>query len=266
MLDSGASHNFISTAVVQSCGFKPSPGGNGLSVRLANGSQLASQLLQKDIMVEIDSYRDGSQRFYSIDLQGADVVLGMPWLRSVNPSIDWVTGSMKFVHDARDHTLNPMVSDMHEKDTIAMLCSARAVARSIRKGAEVFLCLVRPADTTSSESAQPPGVLNSISNSKISRLNSKIQRLVQQYLHNVFPDELPGGQSPQTPITHAIDLEAGKTVRSRPPCKMSQKELQELRKQLDELLAKGFIKPSTSPFGAPVLFVKKKDGTRRMCM
>ena len=52
----------------------------------------------------------------------------------------------------------------------------------------------------------------------------------------------------------------------RPVIRLSIAELDELRKQLDELLAKGFIKPSTSPYGAPVLFVKKKDGALRMCV
>ncbi|KAL0451351.1 UNVERIFIED_CONTAM: Transposon Ty3-G Gag-Pol polyprotein [Sesamum latifolium] len=47
---------------------------------------------------------------------------------------------------------------------------------------------------------------------------------------------------------------------------MAPMELQELKKQLEELLEKGFIQPSTSPWGAPVLFVKKKDGSMRLCV
>ncbi|PKU62308.1 putative mitochondrial protein [Dendrobium catenatum] len=47
---------------------------------------------------------------------------------------------------------------------------------------------------------------------------------------------------------------------------MAVKELQELKSQLQELLEKGFIRPSTSPWGAPVLFVKKKDGSMRLCI
>jgi hypothetical protein len=52
----------------------------------------------------------------------------------------------------------------------------------------------------------------------------------------------------------------------RPVICLSIAELNELRKQLDDLLSKGFIKPSTSPYGAPVLFVKKKDGSLHMCV
>ena len=51
-----------------------------------------------------------------------------------------------------------------------------------------------------------------------------------------------------------------------PPYRMAPAELKELKEQLQELLEKGFIRPSTSPWGAPVLFVKKKDGTLRLCI
>jgi len=47
---------------------------------------------------------------------------------------------------------------------------------------------------------------------------------------------------------------------------MDVKNLSELKKQIEELLAKGFIRPSSSPWGAPIIFVDKKDGTRRMCV
>ena len=47
---------------------------------------------------------------------------------------------------------------------------------------------------------------------------------------------------------------------------MSPSELAEVRKQLDEYLAKGWVRPSTSPYGAPILFVRKKDGSLRMCI
>ena len=53
---------------------------------------------------------------------------------------------------------------------------------------------------------------------------------------------------------------------SIPPYHMAPVELQELKKQLQELLDKGYIRPSVSPWGAPVLFVKKKDGTLQLCI
>ena len=63
-----------------------------------------------------------------------------------------------------------------------------------------------------------------------------------------------------------IDLAPGATPIAKTPYRLAPTEMQELMKQLQELLDKGFIQPSTSPWGAPILFVKKKDGTMRMCI
>ena len=63
-----------------------------------------------------------------------------------------------------------------------------------------------------------------------------------------------------------IELEPGTTPISKAPYRMAPAEMAELKKQLEELLDKGFIRPSSSPWGAPVLFVKKKDGSFRLCI
>ena len=63
-----------------------------------------------------------------------------------------------------------------------------------------------------------------------------------------------------------IDLIPGTEPISIPPYRMSPAELRELKAQLEELLSKGFIRPSISPWGAPVLFMKKKDGSLRLCI
>jgi hypothetical protein len=82
---------------------------------------------------------------------------------------------------------------------------------------------------------------------------------------DVFPDELPGMPSYQD-IEFAIELQPGTTPISKRPCRMPPAELAELKKQLQELLDKGFIRPSTSPWGCLALFVKKKDESLRLCI
>ena len=82
---------------------------------------------------------------------------------------------------------------------------------------------------------------------------------------DVFLEELPG-LLPQREIEFAIDVVPGATPASITPYRMTLLELKELKLQLQELLEKGFIRPSVSPWGAPVLFVKKKDGTLRLCI
>jgi hypothetical protein len=82
---------------------------------------------------------------------------------------------------------------------------------------------------------------------------------------DVFPDELPG-MPPDRDIEFAIELQPGTTPISKRPYWMPPAELAELKKQLQELLDKGFIRPSTSPWGCPALFVKKKDESLRICI
>ena len=82
---------------------------------------------------------------------------------------------------------------------------------------------------------------------------------------DMFPEEFLG-LPPQREIEFAIDVVQGATVTSITPYRMAPVELKELKLQLQELLEKGFICPSVSPWGAPVLFVKKKDGTLWLCV
>ena len=82
---------------------------------------------------------------------------------------------------------------------------------------------------------------------------------------DVFLEELPC-----IPLERELDLSIeivpGTTPMSRAPFRMAPTELKELKSQLKELMGKGFIRSNVSPWGALVLFVKKKDGTLRMCI
>ncbi|BBN68979.1 transposable element gene [Prunus dulcis] len=82
---------------------------------------------------------------------------------------------------------------------------------------------------------------------------------------DVFPDDLLG-LPPHREIEFTIELIPGTSPISQAPYRMAPAELKELKVQLQELVDKGFIRPSFSPWGAPVLFVKKKDGTMRLCI
>ena len=91
-----------------------------------------------------------------------------------------------------------------------------------------------------------------------------LHRVVCEYV-DVFPDELLG-LPPQRVVDFGIELHPSTSPISMTPHRMAPIELQELRVQLKELLDKGFIRPSTSPWSAPVLFVKKKDKTLGLCI
>ncbi|GJP82049.1 hypothetical protein CLOP_g12174, partial [Closterium sp. NIES-67] len=91
-----------------------------------------------------------------------------------------------------------------------------------------------------------------------------LAKIIREY-PEIFPDDLPSGLPPERPQDHKIELEPGAQPTVSTQWRLTQPKLQELRNQLDYLLAKGFIRPSTSPFAAPILFTPKKDSGLRMC-
>nr|GEZ84714.1 hypothetical protein [Tanacetum cinerariifolium] len=104
---------------------------------------------------------------------------------------------------------------------------------------------------------------------QVTRTMSKEKRVedvpVIRDFPEVFPEDLPGLPQPRQ-VEFRIDLIPGATPVARAPYRLAPSELKELSKQLKELSEKGFIRSSSSPWGAPVLFVKKKDGSFRMCI
>lgn len=102
-------------------------------------------------------------------------------------------------------------------------------------------------------------IAEGISESKIESI------LVVRDFIDVFPEDLPG-LPPIREIEFSIETYPGTSPISIPPYRMAPAELKELKKQLQELQEKGFIRPSTSPWGAPALFVKKSDLTLRLCI
>ena len=95
--------------------------------------------------------------------------------------------------------------------------------------------------------------------------SSVINVPIVQEFEDVSPEELPG-LPPVKDRDFAIELDPGTTPISKAPYRMAPSELKELKEQLQDLLDRGFIRSSVSPWRAPILFVKKKDGTLRLCI
>ncbi|KAG8490957.1 hypothetical protein CXB51_014090 [Gossypium anomalum] len=125
-----------------------------------------------------------------------------------------------------------------------ILISSLLTQKYVRKGCEAYLAYV--LDNKESEK----------------KLESVL--VVCEY-PDVFPEELPG-LPPVREVEFGIELVPGTTPISIAPYRMAPTELKELKAQLQELTDRGFARPSFSPWGAPVLFVKKKDGTMRLCI
>jgi hypothetical protein len=132
-----------------------------------------------------------------------------------------------------------------------ILCAKRAIRLTKEDGTIVEFRAAIPAEQVS--------LLNKVQGNSLDEIG-----IVREY-PDVFPEELPG-MPPDRDIEFMIELLPETPPISKRPYRMPVNELVELKKQIVELQSKGFICPSSSPWGAPVLFVEKKNGTQRMCV
>ena len=82
----------------------------------------------------------------------------------------------------------------------------------------------------------------------------------------MFPEKLPYGPPPSRMIDHEIEVVPGSEPPHKSPYRLSNAEMEELRTQVETLLEQGWIRPSSTPYGAPIIFVPKKNGQWRMCI
>jgi hypothetical protein len=139
----------------------------------------------------------------------------------------------------------------------------------LRKYDRVILCAKRAIRLTKEDDTivefnaaiqvEQISLLNKVQGTSLNEI-----RVAHEY-PEVFPEDLPG-MPPDCDIEFIIELLRETPHISKRPYRMPVNELVELKKQITKLQSKGFICPSSSPWGAPVLFVKKKDGTQRMCV
>ncbi|KAJ9538736.1 hypothetical protein OSB04_031469 [Centaurea solstitialis] len=169
-----------------------------------------------------------------------DVILGIDWLTKHRAFIDCEAKQVIF----GDKNKPDFVFQGSQPKREAKIISVLKAQKLFSHGCEGYLAYVKD---TSAEERSPES-----------------QPVVREFL-DVFPDELPG-VPPIREVEFTIDLIPGSEPISKAPYRMAPVELLELKEQLQELLDRGFIRPSVSPWGAPVLFVKKKDGSMRLCI
>ncbi|CAI7880692.1 unnamed protein product [Closterium sp. NIES-53] len=128
--------------------------------------------------------------------------------------------------------------------------------RAVAAGADAYA-----VDIAIVEEADKPSDFQKL----LAAVPSELQELLKRF-PGIFPDDLPEGLPPQRAHDHRIELEPGAQPTVQRQFRLTQPELDELRKELDYLLEKKFIRPSSSPFAAPILFTPKKDGGFRMCI
>ena len=239
LIDPGATHSFISREYVVRVGMTPVPLGCGLEIATPTGESLWPSQMLKGSLFSIEGQVMGVDLIL-IDLKGLDVILGIDWLASNHASMDCFRKEVIFRRPGL-----PVVAFYGERRRAPLgLISAISASCLLQKCCKGYLAHV--VDTRSSE------------------VRLEDVPVVRDFL-DVFPDDLPG-LPPEREIDFPIDLVPGTAPISLPPYRMTPVELKELKTQLQELVDRGFIRPSISPWGAPVLFVKKKDDTWRLCI
>ena len=171
-----------------------------------------------------------------MDMSNIDVILGMDWLIAYRIIIDCERRRVTVY--TQDGTRMVFQGDKHD-------ILPQKVYESRCQG-------------------QLAGWLSSLTLEDEERSDFDLPRVVCKYV-DVFPDELPG-LPPHRDVDFGIELHPGTSPISMTLHRMAPVELQEIRVQLQELLDKGFIRPSTSSWGAPGRFAKKKDKTLRLCI
>ena len=210
-----------------------------MRVSLLAGDPLISDILIRDSRVLI-----GGQEFpadlVALDMRDFNVVLSMDWLSCHRATLDCYKQEVK-LH--RPGKLEVKFRGIRRELSSSMI-SALAAQRMLRKGCQAYLAYV-------------------VETRKEGTLVDEIP-VVREFPY-VFQDdiaELP----PEREVEFTIDLIPETKPISIPPYRMAPTELRELKAQLEELLSNGFIRPSISPWGAPILFVKNKDGSLRLCI
>jgi hypothetical protein len=146
--------------------------------------------------------------------------------------------------------------DWLSKYKVLIDCAKKSAKMTTPEGKEMEF-IVEPVVTTK-------GVANCAKVNQLDASQGLEVPMVNEF-PDVFPEELPG-MPPDRDIKFVIELKPGTTLIYKTPYRMTTLELAELKEHVKELLEKGFIRPSSSPWGAPVIFVPKKDGTQWLCM
>ncbi len=257
LIDSGAQKNFISEASLKSIQsqtpvrFHQLKGHEQFFAKSFSGE---TQLITRYVYCSLE--HASGLKFPDVKLHVSnlsfDILLGKPWHTLYNPRIDWKKNTLQF-EDTVITAIRPDFVPEHD------ILSAKQFEKFVKDDNVDCFCV----QFTTSEVVH-------VGSAKIENSSKEEKVLEAQLLDNfrdVFPDDLPFKLPPSREVNHSIDLTSPdmKPI-ARSPYRMSAYEISHLRKHLDFLLERGLIRPSCSPWAAPVLFVAKKNGKLRFCV
>eukprot|EP00253_Pinus_taeda_P029605 PITA_29605 len=241
LIDPGATLSYVSPKIVEQCKLQSEKFRNPWLVQLATGAK--RRVLAKINNCSLTIAGQPIVADLNILLLGSyDVLIGMDWLEKHWSLVNCKT---KTIYYKDDHGEQQELQGIKHPVQIRPITTSQ-LAKCIKKKCQIYAIQVGYANQK-----DKTAMLGNIP-------------VVQEFV-DVFPEEVRG-LPPKRDVDFTIELIPGAAPVSRAPYRMSVPELTELKMQLQELLDKNYIRPSISPWGAPMLFVKKKDGTFRMCI
>ncbi|GJY96679.1 putative reverse transcriptase domain-containing protein [Tanacetum coccineum] len=246
LFDTGADRSFISTAFSSLINIAPTSLENCYDVELADGKLVEINTIIRGCTLNFLGHPFNID-LMPVELGSFDVIIGMDWLRRCHAVIVCDEKLVQVPYGNETLTFRGNESSNGRESRLTVISCSKA-QEYMAKGCQVFLAQISAKkEEDKSERKQIEGV-----------------PIVRDF-PEVFPKDLPG-LPPARPVEFQIDLIPGAAPVARAPYRLAPSEMKELSEQLQELSDKGFIRPSSSPWGAPVLFVKKKDGSFRMCI
>ncbi|GJY33490.1 putative reverse transcriptase domain-containing protein [Tanacetum coccineum] len=246
LFDTGADRSFISTAFSSLINIAPTPLENCYDVELADGKLVGIDTILRGYTLNLLNHPFNID-LMPVELGSFDVIIGMDWLRRCHAVIVCDEKLVQVPYGNETLTFCGNESNNGRESRLTVISCSKA-QEYMAKGCQVFLAQISAKkEEDKSEGKQIKDV-----------------PIVRDF-PEVFPEDLPG-LPPARPVEFQIDLIPGAAPVARAPYRLAPSEMKELSEQLQELSDKGFIRPSSSPWGAPVLFVKKKDGSFRMCI
>nr|GEU65383.1 hypothetical protein [Tanacetum cinerariifolium] len=238
LFDSRAVKSFMDIKFSHLIDIKPVKLNSSYEVELADGKVVSTNSVLRGCTLNILDHLFDID-LMPIELGTFDVIVGMDWLVERDALI--VCGR-KEVHVPYKNNTLVVKSDSSVSRLKVISCIKER--KYIERGSQLFIAQVTE---------------------KVPAMEQLQDVLVIRNFPEVFPDDLPGLPLPRQ-VEFKIELIPGVAPVARTPYRLAPSELKEFSDQLKELSKKGFIRPSSSPWGAPVLFVKKKDEPFRMCI
>ncbi|GJW19609.1 putative reverse transcriptase domain-containing protein [Tanacetum coccineum] len=246
LFDTGADRSFVSTGFSTLIDIIPTTLDHAYDVELADGRIIGVNSVLQGCTVNFLNH-PFHINLMPVEMGSFDVIIGIDWLTKYHAVIDC---AKKIVRIPFGNEILIIQGDRsgNEHGTRLNFISCTKTQKYLLNGCDVFLAHVTVKKT---EDKSKEKQLEDVS-------------IVKDFLE-VFPEDLPG-LPPTRQVEFHIDLVPGVAPVARAPYRLAPSEMKELADQLHKLSDKGFIRPSSSPWGASVLFLKKKDGTFQMCI